>query len=108
MDVSGELYISSACISSFYVVQVSGRTCYKSIQSSYSSGTMLDGGSLAFHSSQNVGRCFCLVSHPRRPHHRCFGEPGAQGSVIAAFNPLAAQGCVLHRQGLSSSISQVV
>ena len=28
----------------------------------------------------------------------CLGRPGAQGSAISAFNPLAAQGCVLCRQ----------
>ena len=29
----------------------------------------------------------------------CFGRPGGQGSAINAFNPLAAQGYVLCRQG---------
>ena len=45
------------------VVQFSSGTCYKSVQISHSSGTMLDGGSLASHSSQHVGRCSyqCLI-----------------------------------------------
>ena len=53
--------------------------------------TMLDGGSLAPHSSQHVGRCSSVVPHHKRSHHGCFGRPGAQGSAISAFNPLAAQ-----------------
>ena len=69
---------------------------------------MLDGGSLAFHSSQDVGRQSLVVSHHKRSHHGCFGRPCAQGSVISAFNPLAAQRWVLHRQGLSSSVCQTV
>ena len=32
----------------------------------------------------------------------------AQGSAISAFNPLAAQRCVLHGQGFSSSVHQAV
>ena len=69
---------------------------------------MLDGGSLAPHSSQHVGRCFSTVPHHKRSHHGCFGRPGAQGSAISTFNPLAAQQCVLCRHGLSSSVCQVV
>ena len=53
-----------------------------------SGGSMLDGGSLASHSSQHAGRCSLAVSHHKRSHCGCFGRPGAQGS---AFNPLAAQ-----------------
>ena len=56
-----------------------------------SGGTMLDGGSLASHSSQLAGRCSSVVSHCRRSCHGCFGKPGVQGSAISAFNPLAAQ-----------------
>ena len=56
-----------------------------------SGGAMLDGGSLASHSSQQVGRCSLVVSHHKRSHHGCFGRPGAQGSAISAFNPLAPQ-----------------
>ena len=44
----------------------------------------------------------------KRSHCGCFGRPGAQGSAISAFNPLAAQQCVLHRQGFSSSVCQAV
>ena len=46
--------------------------------------------------------------HHKRSCHGCFGRPGAQGSAVSAFNPLAAQQCVLCRQGLSSSFCQVV
>ena len=69
---------------------------------------MLDGGSLAPHSSQHVGRCSLAVSYHKRSHHGCFGRPGAQGPAISVFNPLAAQWCVLPRQGFSSLVCQVV
>ena len=39
---------------------------------------------------------------------RCFGRPGAQGSTITAFNTLASQRCVLHRQWFSSSVCQTI
>ena len=55
-----------------------------------------------------VGRCSSAVSHHKRSHHGCFGWPGTQGSAISAFNPLAAQQCVLCRQGFSSSVCQAV
>ena len=74
---------------------------------SYSNGTLLHGGSLASHSSQHVGRHSLSVSHCKRPCHGCFGRPGAQGSAIGKFKPLAAQRCVLHRQEFSSSVCQV-
>ena len=60
---------------------------------------MLDGGSLASHSSQHAGRCSSMVSHCKRSHHGCLGRPGTQGSAVSAFNPLATQQCVLCRQG---------
>ena len=71
--------------------RVSGRTCQQSTQTFDYGGTMLDGGSLASHSSQHVGRCSSVSSHHKISHCGCFGWPGAQGSVISAFNPLAAQ-----------------
>ena len=52
---------------------------------------MLDGGSLASHHSQHAGRCSLAASHHKRSHHGCFSRPGAQGSVISAFNPLVGQ-----------------
>ena len=54
-NVSVELCISS-CISSPSSVQVSSRTCHRSFQTYNCSCTLLGGGSLAFHSSQHVGR----------------------------------------------------
>ena len=42
-------------------------------------------------SSQHAGRHSSAVSHCKRSHHGCFSRPGAQGSVISAFNHLAAQ-----------------
>ena len=73
-----------------------------------SGGSMLDGGSLASHSSQHAGRHSSVVSHHKRSHHGCFSRPGTQGSAISAFNPLVAQQCVLCRQGFSSSVCQAV
>ena len=69
---------------------------------------MLDGGSLASKSSQHARRSSLAVSHHKRSHHGCFGRLGTQGSPISAFNPLAAQQHVLHRQGFSSSVCQAV
>ena len=69
---------------------------------------MLDGGSLASHSSQHAGRCALAVPSSQKSRHGCFGRPGTQGSAISAFNPLAAQRHVLCRQGFSSSVCQAV
>ena len=57
LDVSGMLCVFSSCISSSSSVQVSDRMCKRLPQTFDSSGTMLDEGSLASHSSQHVGRC---------------------------------------------------
>ena len=108
LDMSGKLCVSSSCISSSGFVQVSGRTCQRSVQTFDSGGTMLDGCCLASHSSQHVGRCSLVLSYHKRSHHGCVARPCAQGSAISAYNTLAAQRCVLHRQGFSSSVCQVV
>ena len=108
LDSSGKLCVSSSDSSSSRSVQVSGGTCQQSTQTFDSGVTMLDGGSLASHCSQHVGKCSLAVSHHKRSHHGYFGRPGAQGSVITAFNPLAAQQCVLCRQRFSSSVCKVV
>ena len=107
-DFSGKLCVSSSGSGPSCSIQVSYRTCEWSTQTFDSGGTMLYGGSLASHSSQHVGRCSLVVSHCKRSHHGCFGRPGTQGSVISAFHPLAAQQCVLHRQGFSSLVCQAV
>ena len=49
-----------------------------------------------------------LVFCHKRSYHGCSSRPGAQGSSIAAFNPLAAQRYVFCRQGFSSSFRQQV
>ena len=99
LDFSGKLHVSTSSSSPSSSVQVSGRTCQWSIQTFDSCGTLLDGGSLASHSSQHVGRCSSVVSHHEISHIVCFGRPGTQESVISAFNPLVPQQHVLHRQG---------
>ena len=104
MNVSGRLHVSTSSIISSNFVHVSGRTCQSSTETVDSGGTMLDGGSLAPHSSQYVGRHSLVVSHHERSHHECLSGLGAQGSAISAFNSLAAQQCVSCRQGFSSSV----
>ena len=59
--ISGNLCISSN-INSCSIVQVSGRICHKSFQTSYSSGIMLDGRSMVSHIFQHVGRHSSLGS----------------------------------------------
>ena len=95
LDFSGKLCVSTSGSDPSCSVQVSSRTCQWSTQTFDFGGTMLDGGSLASNHSQHVGRCSLAVSHCKRSHHGCFGRPGTQGSVISAFNYLAAQQHVL-------------
>ena len=66
LDFSGKLCVSSSGSDPSCSVQVSGRTCQWSTQTFDSGGTMLDGGSLASHHSQHVGRCSSAVSHHKR------------------------------------------
>ena len=108
LDVSAKLYISSSHISSSSSIQVSGRTCQRSTQTFDSYGTMLDGGSLASHSFQHVGRCILAISHYKWSCHGCFSRPCAQRSAISAFNPFAAHKCVLHIQRFSCLVCQAV
>ena len=108
LEISGELCVSSSGFGPSCSVKVSSRTCQQSTQMFTSGGSMLDGGSLASHSSQHAGRCSSAVPSSKRSHCGCFGRPGTQGSAISAFNPLAAQQCVLCRQGFSSSVCQAV
>ena len=95
LEFSGKLCVSSSSSGPSSSVHVSARTCQWSTQTFTSGGTMLDRDSLASHSSQHAGRCSLVVSHHKRSCCGCFGWPGAQGSAISAFNPLAAQLCVL-------------
>ena len=88
LEVSGKLCLSS-----------SFNGCQRLTQTFDSGGTMLDGGFLASHSSQHVRRYYSAKSYCKRSHHRCVSRPCAQGSALSAFNSLAAQRCVLCRQG---------
>ena len=69
---------------------------------------MLNGGSLASHSSQHADKHSSAFSCHKRSHLGCFGRPCPLGSAISAFNQLAAQRYVLHGQRFSSSIYQLV
>ena len=108
LEISGKLCVSSSGSGPSSSVQVSSRTCQWSTQTFTSGGSMLDGGSLASHSSQHAGRCSSAVASSKRSRCGCFGRPGAHGSAIPAFDPLAAQQHVLCRQGFSSSVCQAV
>ena len=95
LEISGKLCVSSSGSGPSCFVQVSSRTCQRSTQTFTSGGSMLDGGSLASHSSQNAGGCSSMVPSSKKSRRRCFCRPTAQGSVISAFNPLVAQQHVL-------------
>ena len=60
---SYELFVFSSCTSSFSSIQVSSRTCHRSIQTSISSCSLLDQSSLVSHSSQNVRKPYLSVSY---------------------------------------------
>ena len=92
----GELYISS-CISSPNFVQVSLGTCHRSIQNCNSSFTLSGGGYLASYSCYHVERYSSWVCYSKNCHYGCFGRPGAKGSAIHVFKPLAAQRHVMHK-----------
>ena len=62
-----------------HVVQVSSGTYHRSIQTSYSSSTTLDGGSLASHSPQHVARHSITVFSQKGSCKRCFSRLGAPG-----------------------------
>ena len=108
LEISGKLCVPSSSSGPSCSVQVSSRTCQWSTQIFDSGGSMLDGGSLASHSSQHAGRHSSAVSHHKRSRRGCLGRLGAQGSAVSAFNPLVAQRCVLCQQGFSSSVCQAV
>ena len=61
-----------------------------------------------FLSFPQFSTCSLVLSYHKRSHQGCFCRPHPKGSAISAFNPLAAQRCVLHRQGFSSSVFQEV
>ena len=76
-------------------VQISCRTCHRSIQTTYCSDNLLDGGFQAPHSSQNAHRHSSLLFYYKRSCCGCSSRLDSQGSAITAFNPLAAQRCLL-------------
>ena len=108
LEGSCKLCLSSSCINSFSSVKVSGRTFQKSIETFNSSGTALDGGCLAYHSNQHVGRHSWALFCFKRSQCGCFSGPGDQGSAISAFNCLDAQRYVLYWQGFSFSVCKAV
>ena len=66
LEISGKLCVSSSSSGPSCSVQVSSRTCQRSTQTFTSHGSMLDGGSLASHSSQHVDRCSSAVPSCKR------------------------------------------
>ena len=95
LDILGEC-ISPFCINSSHSIQVSPRTCHRSIQTSNSSCILFDRGSLASNGSQHVGRHSPLISHCKR-YQGCFSRLGAQGCAIIAFNYLMANTCCVDK-----------
>ena len=67
LGISDELCVSSSSFSSSGSIKVAGRMCCRSIQTSSSSGTLLDGNSLVSQNSQHVGRHLSSVSHCKGP-----------------------------------------
>ena len=108
LDISGELYVSLSCISSLGSVQVSGVACHRSIQNSYSSGTLLDEGSLASHSSQLVGRHSLMVSHHKRPHHGYCSQLGIGGSAMMVAGMTWAFTTKIGLVGVLKSVYQTI
>ena len=102
LNISGELCIPTSTLGFF---QVSDRTCQRSVQTSNSSDTLLNGGFLASHSSQHVGRHFSLASC-KKFCHGYFSRPGALGYTTVIFKSWAAQRYSLYRQGFSISVCQ--
>ena len=108
LDISGKLCLSSSHTSSSSSVQVSGGTCHRTIQTFDSRSTMLDGSSLASHSSQHVERCSQCFPVNKDVIMDVFGGPGAQGSPRSALNPLAAQKrCVAQKSVIFLSLSGI-
>ena len=73
-----------------------------SIQTSYSSGTLLDQGCLASQSSQHVRRHYSSVSYHKKSHHGVLLEQVLKGLESLHLSLLLLRDGVLHRQGLSS------
>ena len=86
MDVSGRLHVSSSSISSSGFVQVSGRIC----QLILVAPCWMEAPWLPTVLNM-LTKCSSEVPHLKRCHCGCLGGPGAQGSAIFLFNPLAAQ-----------------
>ena len=87
LEISGKLCVPSFSSGPSCSVQVSSRTCQRSTQTIDCGSSMLDGGSLASHSSQHAGRHSSVVSHCKRSRCGCLSRLGAQGSAVSAFNP---------------------
>ena len=88
-------------------IQIPGRMCHRSVQTSYSSGTLPDGAPCLL-TILNMLADIPQWPHNEKPHHGCLSWLNAQGSMNAAFNHLAPHRCVLHRQRFSSSVCHAV
>ena len=105
LDISGELCLSISSFSSPGSIHFPVRTCHRSFQTSYYSGTLLNEGSLVSHCCQHVDRYSLSISNHKGPHHWCLSWLGAQESTIAPFNPSAAQRCVVQTRVLFLRLS---
>ena len=99
LEVSGKLCVSSSCISSSSSINVSGGTCLLILVAPcWMEAPWLP---TVLNLLADIPWHHAIV---KDLSHGCFSVPHGQRSAISAFNPLAAQRCVLHRQGFSSSV----
>ena len=99
LDKSGSLFLSSSCFNSSSSIQISGRTCHHSIRTFDSGGTMFDGAPWIpplLNLLADIAQCCPVIKDPIMD--------GAQGSVISAFNLVAALRYVLHWQRFFSLV----
>ena len=107
LEISGELYISSSYVSSPSFVQVGDRTYRRSLPTSNSIHTLLDGGSLASHSSQYTRKhSSCVLSKKISP--RMFSLDWMLMGLPSLHWTLLLLRVMLNIQGLSSSVCQAV
>ena len=105
---SGELCVSSYSFSFPGPSHISGRMCHRSIQTFYSSGTLLDWAPWLLTVLNTLAGFPFWCSIIKQPHHGCLNWLGAEGYAITAYKPLATERCVLCRQGFSSSVCLAV
>ena len=107
LEISGKLCVSSSGSGPSCSVQVSSRTCQWSTQTFTSGSSMLDGGSLASHSSQHAGRCSSVVPSCKRSHRGCLVGQALKGLQYLHLTLwLLSDVCYTDRGSLPQSVRQ--